>query len=130
MHLHISRNFTKSFCRVFFAALLFLPSAVWAETEAVFFNALEDVPVAPGMEELVEQTVLFDKPEGRIIESVAYMDDVTQEQALDFYHSVLPQMGWNKVSRTRFFRETEFLDIVFEDHEGKNFMRVMVKPTL
>lgn len=126
MRIYISQNL-KLFLMMFF---LSVSLSAQAESNVAFFSSLEDVPIAPGISELQEQTVLYDKPEGRIIESVASMNEVSQSSVLSFYHRTLPQMGWNKISGTRFYRETEFLDIVFENNDGQNFVRVLVKPSL
>ncbi|MFN3700476.1 MAG: hypothetical protein ACK4VI_03025 [Alphaproteobacteria bacterium] len=67
-----------------------------------FFSALQDVPVMEGMQELPDYTLVFDKPEGRIIETLAvYNTDSTadSETIRAFYQSALPQFGWHRVSR-------------------------------
>ena len=43
----------------------------------VFFSAIQDMPIMPGLHELADQTVMFDKPQGRIIEAVAEIDSVS-----------------------------------------------------
>ncbi len=94
--------------------------------EPQFFSMLQDIPLMQGLEEIEDQTISFDKPEGRIIESNALMRDVTKEQVLNFYQVTLPQFGWGRVSDNQFFRNGEFLEIGFED----NYMKIMIKPTL
>ncbi len=117
------------------SAVFFNSASVCAQAENIspattFFSALSDLPIMQGMEELEEQTVFFDKPEGRIIESVAAMNNITEGEALEFYHATLPQMGWNRTSRNSFFRSGEYLEIAFENDGSENLMRIIIKPTL
>jgi hypothetical protein len=67
-----------------------------------FFSALQDVPVMEGMQELPDYTLVFDKPEGRIVETLAVYDTVSaddSEKIRAFYQSVLPQFGWQRMNR-------------------------------
>ncbi len=98
--------------------------------EPQFFSMLQDVPLMPGLEEIADQTVSFDKPEGRIIESEAQMHDLTKDQVLNFYQRTLPQFGWGKIVENRFFRNNEFLEIYFDENDGRNVVKIIIKPTL
>ncbi len=111
---------------LFFALL----NPVAPRAEQIFFSALQDVPIMSGLEELIDQTISFDKPEGRIIESLAVMHDITQRQLLDFYELTLPQFGWGMVDSNLFFRKNEFLEINFEENNNNHLVRIMIKPTL
>ena len=103
-------------------------SEVWHDPQ--FFSALDDVPLMSGLEELPDATVLFDKPEGRIIESLAYMHDIQEQELLDFYNATLPEFGWGRIEENRFFRKKEYLEIYFENEDNTPLVRIMIKPSL
>ena len=98
--------------------------------EPQFFLLLQDVPLMHGLEEIEDSAVYFDKPEGRIIESVARMHNATEDQVLDFYADILPQFGWGPVAERRFFRKNEYLEIHFEKKNGRRVLKMMIRPTL
>ena len=87
--------------------------------ETVFFESLYDVPVMPGLTEITEQGLSFDKVEGRIAHAMALSDTAGESAILAFYASVLPQMGWKEVKPALFIREAEKLEISFEAPEDK-----------
>lgn len=87
--------FLMAFC------LLAAPAA--AETGR-YFEALYDVPVMPGLEELPDQAMLFDKPDGRIASVVAATKTVKEADIRRFYEDTLSQMGWRKASGNQYVR--------------------------
>ncbi len=93
-----------------------------------FFTALQDVPLMPGLRELPELTVIFDKPEGRIIESVAAMDSLVPAAVQGYYETSLPQFGWSRIAEGSFARQNEFLRLTFDHIDGQAFLRIMVTP--
>ena len=104
--------------------------AVWGavRAETLFFTSIQDVPLMTGLEELGEQAVMFDKPEGRIMEVVASMNGVSEAQVRAYYESSLPSFGWIKLSENSYSRSNERLSLLFEDIEGHQFLRVMIAP--
>lgn len=76
-----------------------------SQTQGDFFEALYDVPVMPGLEELHDQAMLFDKPDGRIASVAAASKTVSAAQIAQFYAETLPQMGWEKVSGNQYVRD-------------------------
>lgn len=54
---------------------------------------LTGIPVMAGLSEDLDERIIFDKPEGRIIH-VALKGDVSREAALGFYRDALYQLGW------------------------------------
>ena len=70
----------------------------------VFFEALYDVPVMPGLEEVKDQAVLFDKPDGRIASVVAASKTLNAADIARFYDESLPQLGWKKISQNQYVR--------------------------
>lgn len=114
-----------------FIAVIFISGAVSAlEPEPQFFGSAQDVPIMHGLEEVTGETLSFDKPEGRIIESVALMNEVSEKDALDFYGETLPQFGWAEVGSGKFFRRNEFLEIYFQEIDGNKFINIMINPSL
>jgi len=73
-----------------------------------FLSGTEDVPLMPGLRES-PGTVLFDTPQGRIVEAFA-QGDVNGEQLQAFYQSTLPQLGWSP-SGDGYRRDHEILKI-------------------
>ncbi len=98
------------------------------KSRRVFFSSMQDVPLVSGLEELRDQTVIFDKPEGRIIESVAEIESGFLEAVKRAYQETLPQLGWNLLSDNFYVREKESLVLNFESYEERNFVRVLVRP--
>jgi hypothetical protein len=95
---------------------------------AQFFTSIQDMPLMPGLVELTDQTVMFDKPEGRIIESVAEIESASQPEISRYYETALPQLGWSRVAADSYVREGESLKISFETLKGHRFFRVIVAP--
>ncbi|MCK5284708.1 MAG: hypothetical protein KAJ86_03885 [Alphaproteobacteria bacterium] len=93
-----------------------------------FFVSLQDIPLMPGLVELADQTLVFDKPEGRIIEVVSYIQGISFDEIMSYYESVLPQFGWIKTGEKFFVRGDELLQMCFENHEGQVFLRITVMP--
>ncbi len=93
-----------------------------------FFNTMPDVPLMQGLVEIPEQAVVFDKPDGRIIESYAALDGRTSAQVMAYYEAVLPQFGWRRVRKGHFERPAEGLVLEFQEIEGQDILRVMLYP--
>lgn len=80
---------------------------VWGQSGAgmpVFFEALYDVPVMPGLEEARDQAMLFDKPDGRIASVVAASKTLQPPDVTRFYDESLPQLGWKKTAKNQYIR--------------------------
>ncbi|MCB1651401.1 MAG: hypothetical protein KDI46_05045 [Alphaproteobacteria bacterium] len=93
-----------------------------------FSAVIPDVPLVPGTVELEDQGVSFDKPGGRVAESVVDMADVSKAFVLWFYRQSLPQFGWTAQADGDFAREGEVLSLVFEPEEAPSFFRIVIKP--
>ncbi len=117
---------SRGFC---FLVLLFVsPFQVAAQDSPRFFAALPDMPLAEGMTELADQTVAFDKPEGRIVESVARLENHSPGAIKKIYEETLPGLGWIRVADNAYVREGESLTLHFENLEGRNFLRILLRP--
>ena len=82
----------------------------------------------PGLYEMLDESVVFDKPEGRIIESSAAVEAVTEQEIHRFYAQTLPQLGWNQVGADTFIRQGESLTLNIESRGNYNVVRFMVSP--
>lgn len=101
------RNIRLGFWGLFAAAGLFLsPCALAADA---YFEALYDVPIMAGLEEVKEQAMLFDKPGGRIASVVAVSKTVGSADIQGFYDQSLPQLGWKKTSQNQYVRGEDLL---------------------
>lgn len=97
-----------------------------------FFSGIQDMPLMPGLTELADQGVAFDKPGGRIVESVAYIDGPSAAEIEGFYGDTLPQLGWRRIDARHFVRGGERLALSFEDVNtgamAERFLRILVHP--
>ena len=110
---------------LFSFALLILGS--FGAGAADFLQSLEDVPLMDGLVEAPQETVYFDTPSGRIVETYA-VGMVTRESVIDFYSASLPSLGWQQKSPTQFEREGENLTIYFEKQEDTALVRFSLSP--
>lgn len=94
----------------------------------LFFTALSDIPAMNGLIELEDYTLVFDKPEGRIIEMVARLEGQTIASVRSYYRSALPEMGWRRVSEDRYARGSEDMIFAFETRDGQSYARITVQP--
>src|SRR3546814_12004018 len=64
----------------------------------------------PGLKELPDSGLVFDKPGGRIVEAFA-QGDVTAQAVIAFYDGALPQLGWRREAPGASLREGERLQL-------------------
>lgn len=100
------------------------------DSQATFFSSLEDIPLMPGLSELPAQGMVFDKPEGRIVEALALTGGLARKDIVVYYGGTLPQLGWGRVTDTRFFREGEVLEISFTSVPEGQAVRFLIRPVL
>jgi hypothetical protein len=81
-----------------------------------FVPGTEDVPLMKELAPVKGSDLVFDKPEGRIIEASA-RGKVTKAAVRSFYASTLPQLGW-KPSGESWTRETETLHLDISGRDG------------
>lgn len=99
------------------AALLLAPPAMAGPRHAGFVAGTEDVPLMPGLRNIDEQLVVFDKPEGRIVEAEA-RGRVKRAAVEKFYAATLPQLGWVADGPRAWHREKEGLRLEFKGRDG------------
>ncbi|BBK39978.1 hypothetical protein STAQ_50560 [Allostella sp. ATCC 35155] len=107
------------------AAALVLAAAPATATE-FFVDGLEDVPLMTGLEALPDRSLVFDKPNGRIVESYA-AGAVRRGDVVRFYDETLPQLGWSGRSPT-YRREGEVLRLGFDGQDGALVVRFSLSP--
>ena len=100
------------------AALLLLAAMpASAQTLAAYVPGTEDVPLMPGLANEAESGLVFDKPQGRIVEATAH-GAVSRHAVLAFYRESLPQLGWYPAGDGNFQRDGERLSLEFGGSDG------------
>lgn len=99
-----------------------------SEAAPVFFEALYDVPVMPGLEEVREQAMLFDKPDGRIASVVAASESLDPVKIMRFYDELLPQLGWKKIAKNQYVRGRDRLEMDLERHPPLTVVHFTLSP--
>jgi hypothetical protein len=92
-----------------------------------FVYGFEDLPLMTGLSQVVGNSVLFDTPQGRIVQATA-VGDVRQSSVLQFYAETLPQLGWTLVADAEFRREGETLRLEFTMLDQRLEVRFLVEP--
>lgn len=94
-----------------------------------FVPGTEDLPLMAGLESVAGSAVVFDKPEGRIIESTAH-GKLTRYAVTRFYAQTLPQLGWKHVPGTpaTWTRAGERLRLDFRGSDGDLSVGFMLAP--
>lgn len=82
-----------------------------------FVAGTEDIPLMPGLNPVRGSSLVFDKPEGRIVEAEA-QGAVSRVKVLSFYAATLPQLGWRKIGTDRWQRDAEHLSLDFHGQDG------------
>lgn len=114
-----------------FAALFFAVQPVFAQDSRdgpAFLTTINDVPLMPGLQELEDEALVFDKPSGRIAETTAAGEGVTRAEIEQFYSKTLPQLGWARIGPHRYLREGEALNLDVSEQEQFGLIHFSVKP--
>ncbi len=101
--------------------------AALAEEAAAFMAGVADLPLMPGLAEVPDAGVVFDKPAGRIVE--AYAEGAVSRAAVTaFYLGTLPNLGWRAKAEALFQREGELLRLGFVGDDGALVVRFTLRP--
>ncbi len=101
--------------------------AAFAGEAAAFMAGVADLPLMPGLAEVPDAGVVFDKPAGRIVE--AYAEGAVSRAAVTaFYISTLPNLGWRAKAEALFQREGELLRLSFMGDDGALVVRFTLQP--
>lgn len=76
-----------------------------------YLSGHEDLPLLAGLTQDRDSVMVFDTPQGRVVETFAQTPE-SGAKVLSAYAETLPQMGWTRKSQTRYERGAEAL--VFE----------------
>lgn len=117
----------KRFCRLLFVSCCLLAAPVMAG-EGRYFEALYDVPVMPGLEELPDQAMLFDKPDGRIASVVAASKALKEADVRAFYQETLIQMGWKKNGQNQYLRGGDRLSMDITSRDPLTVVHFTLEP--
>ena len=115
----------KKFFVLYISLLICLPGTAKAEA---FFNTLYDVPVMPGLAEVPDMALSFDKPDGRIAQAGAVAQDLSAESIYSFYAQSLRQLGWQTSQKNVYVREGERLEISIRQNGQSSVIQFMLKP--
>ena len=69
-----------------------------------YLDAIEDMPLMEGLHETGDGGIVFDKPNGRIVRSVA-RGRVAERDVRRFYTETLPQLGWTRATKLELIRD-------------------------
>ena len=108
-----------------FAVLLLIAAPALGEDG--FISDVPDLPLMEGLEEVPEQSFVFDKPEGRIVETFA-VGAVTQDAVVAFYRETLPQLGWAAIGPATYHRDNEQLVLAFTPARQGLIVRFTLSP--
>jgi hypothetical protein len=94
--------------------LLLAPAAALADD---FVPGTEDLPLMPGLRPVVGSSLVFDKPQGRIVEAQTH-GPVSRGAITAFYTATLPQLGWKEEGADAWRRDGEELHLDFDGRDG------------
>src|SRR5690349_8310531 len=95
--------------RLAFSVLLLLATSAGLRAAAeAFLAGTEDVPLMPGLVPVEGSSVVFDKPQGRIVEAQA-RGKTSRDKVRAFYAATLPELGWSAAGANAWRREGELL---------------------
>jgi hypothetical protein len=97
--------------------VLVLVLAAGTHAGGAFVPGTEDVPLMPGLAAVDGTELVFDKPQGRIVQAQA-RGRVKPEAVRRFYGETLPGLGWTEAGPQRWQRESEALAIDIKGRDG------------
>lgn len=128
------------FCRAALAVCLLSPWTLWTAPGAAqqdvavdatfatdYVAEVDDLPLMPGLRQLLGAGLVFDKPAGRIVEVYAE-GEVKPEAVRAFYARSLPPLGWQVAGEAAFRRDGEILLLEFVTRERPLLVRFSLRP--
>jgi len=115
--------------RLYLLAFLFVLGIANQSVHAdAFVPGLDDVPLMTGFDTDESAGIVFETPEGRIAEATV-SGRASRAEALSFYETTLPQLGWQPSGNGSFQREQETLTIeMTQESGGLLTVRFRIKP--
>lgn len=96
--------------------------------DASYLTYLPDVPLMPSMTELSDEATVFDKEEGRVVETSVLAGANTQQEVEAFYRRALQALGWEEADSLRFLRNGEQLIVKWGKKEGAPIVTFSLSP--
>ncbi len=107
--------------------VLLLASLPAVAAQTGYSSIIDDLPLMKEMTEKPDDTVVFDKPAGRIIEITAETSAAMPE-IRKFYDDTLPPLGWKMSAPLKFIRDNEMLKIRIEQTEETTLVHFTLTP--
>ena len=92
-----------------------------------FLTVIADLPLGPGLVERIEESVVFENRDGRIVHA-SLVGRISEAAARRFYRRALPELGWAPAGTDRFVREGEVLRLEFARSDGRLRVRLTIAP--
>jgi len=103
--------------------------------DVAFLAGVADLPLMPGLREIPDATMIFDKPHGRLIQAVAVSEKGSADSPAiglpalwRFYDETLPQLGWRRAGQGYYVRDGEGLRIRAEKNGPIVTVRFAIAP--
>ena len=109
------------------AGFLLLTALPAFAAETAYSSVIDDLPLMQGMVEKPDDTVIFDKPGGRIAEFSTKIS-AAPEAVKSFYQQVLPPLGWKPLRSSAFTRDGETLKMDFNKNGGETVIHFTLTP--
>ena len=112
-------------------ALLMCSSLLWtpvaAQESNAFVAGVEDLPLMDGLVEDHAAGLVFDKPEGRIVEAYA-SGAAAASEVQAFYTATLGQLGWQPTCDGAYQRDNETLRLTISGVDGALTVQFSLSP--
>lgn len=110
-----------------FAIAISLASAVGAQGGSGFLEDVDDLPLPEGFVEDSGTRMVFDKPEGRIVDTAA-SGTGDANRVLAFYARTLPALGWQARNGNSWRRGDENMELTVAQNGSQVVVRFLVTP--
>lgn len=107
--------------------LVAAPAPLGAQESGAFVTGIEDLPLMDGLVEDPAAGLVFDKPEGRIVEAHA-AGAVGLSEVRAFYGATLGQLGWRRDDDGVYQRDDESLRITLGGVDGAATVQFSLSP--
>lgn len=97
-------------------------SAIIRSSSQKFVKGTDGIPLYPFFKEIKEKTVVFDSPDGKIINVKYHATGVNINKVINFYNDTLPQLGWKNDDGDSYFRDNEDLKFNISQQGRKQFL--------
>ena len=98
-----------------------------AVADSGYLADVDDLPLPPGLSEDDSARMVFDKPEGRIVEAQA-TGSGTPAGVEDFYAVALPALGWQARGNGAWSRGDEVLQLTLSQDGPQVVVRYLITP--